>query len=81
MIGHVVLRRCPDDDNSILGLKVTGGHLLPNGKIGAIIEKVKPGSIADREGHLKPGKPTTSIKKQNNRKNYAQPQHTQSKVK
>lgn len=54
MIGHLILRRNVDDED-ILGLKVTGGLPLPNGKYGAIIEKVKRGSIADREGHVKPG--------------------------
>lgn len=56
MIGHLILRRSIEEED-ILGLKVTGGHPLPSGKIGAIIEKVKRGSIADREGHVKPGNP------------------------
>ncbi|KAG1670077.1 Regulating synaptic membrane exocytosis protein 2 [Nymphon striatum] len=42
-------------DPAILGLKVAGGKYLLNGKIGAIIEKVKKGSIADTVGQLKPG--------------------------
>lgn len=65
MIGHLILRRSIEEED-ILGLKVTGGHPLPSGKIGAIIEKVKRGSIADREGHVKPGNP---VRIQNQKKN------------
>lgn len=54
MIGHMILRKNIDGED-ILGLKVSGGQLLPNGRQGAIIEKVKRGSIADQEGHIKPG--------------------------
>lgn len=55
MIGHMILRKNIDGED-ILGLKVIGGKQLPNGSRGAIIEKVKRGSIADQEGHIKPGK-------------------------
>jgi len=56
MIGHMLLRKNVDGED-ILGLKIVGGKTLssPTRK-GAIIEKVKRGSIADQEGHLKPGK-------------------------
>ncbi|KAK3932458.1 Regulating synaptic membrane exocytosis protein 2 [Frankliniella fusca] len=68
LIGHMILRKCirepqgsggsssgSSTTSSILGLKVTGGKLLPGGHIGAVIERVKKGSIADLEGQLKPG--------------------------
>lgn len=41
---------------TMLGLKIVGGKLLENGRRGAIIERVKRGSVADLEGQLKPGK-------------------------
>lgn len=50
------------DGEDILGLKVSGGQSLPNGRIGAVIDKVKRGSIADRDGHIKPGKLTQILK-------------------
>ncbi|CRL06041.1 CLUMA_CG019127, isoform A [Clunio marinus] len=53
MIGHMILRKNIDGED-ILGLKIVGGKALSTGK-GAVIEKVKRGSIADQEGHLKPG--------------------------
>lgn len=40
---------------TILGLKVIGGKILPGNRIGAVIEKVKKGSIADTVGRLLPG--------------------------
>lgn len=40
---------------AILGLKVEGDRLLDSGIRGALIEKVKKGSIADIEGQLRPG--------------------------
>ncbi|XP_074041991.1 rab3 interacting molecule [Leptinotarsa decemlineata] len=59
MIGHMILRRNSRESMgsgaAILGLKVIGGKLLENGMTGAVIEKVKKGSIADIEGQLKPG--------------------------
>lgn len=54
MIGHMILRKSNEGED-ILGLKVIGGQILSNGHIGAIIEKVKRGSIADQEGHIRPG--------------------------
>ncbi|CAA9995242.1 unnamed protein product [Nesidiocoris tenuis] len=39
---------------NILGLKVVGGKLLESGGRGALIDKVKKGSIADVEGQLRP---------------------------
>lgn len=54
MIGHMILRKSLDGED-ILGLKIAGGKLFPNGARGAIVEKVKRGSIADQEGHIKPG--------------------------
>lgn len=55
MIGHMILRKNIDGED-ILGLKIVGGKTLPSSRKGAVIEKVKRGSIADIEGHLKPGK-------------------------
>ena len=46
----------PSSSAAILGLKVGGGKMLDSGKIGALVEKVKKGSIADTVGHLRPGK-------------------------
>lgn len=53
MIGHMILKKCIDGED-ILGLKIVGGT-LPSSRKGAIIERVKRGSIADQEGHLKAG--------------------------
>lgn len=59
MIGHMILRRNLTDTSgssaAILGLKIVGGRILDNGIKGAIIEKVKKGSLADVEGQLNPG--------------------------
>ncbi|KAK2719048.1 regulating synaptic membrane exocytosis protein 1-like isoform X2 [Artemia franciscana] len=60
MVGHMVLKKdsnAPGHVSSaaILGLKIVGGKTLENGKLGAIVEKVKRGSIADSVGHLRPG--------------------------
>lgn len=60
MIGHMVLRKSVVEGSShssaaILGLKVVGGKLLPDGTRVAIVEKVKKGSIADLEGQLRIG--------------------------
>ena len=62
LVGHLVLYKGLKDNlgtssssATILGLKVVGGKLLPNGRIGAVIEKVKKGSVADDIGHLLPG--------------------------
>lgn len=50
----MILRKSNEGED-ILGLKVIGGQVLSNGRLGAIIEKVKRGSIADQEGHIRPG--------------------------
>ncbi|XP_066143466.1 regulating synaptic membrane exocytosis protein 2 isoform X3 [Euwallacea fornicatus] len=59
MLGHMILRRtgveAAGSSAAILGLKVIGGKILENGCRGAVIEKVKRGSIADVEGQLRPG--------------------------
>lgn len=54
MIGHMIFKKSLDSEDK-LGLKVIGGQVLSNGRLGAIVEKVKQGSIADQEGHIKPG--------------------------
>lgn len=61
MIGHMILRKNIDGDD-ILGLKIVGGKVVSSSKKGAVIEKVKRGSIADQEGHLKPGKTSNDDK-------------------
>ena len=38
----------------ILMFQIVGGHFV-NGRYGAVIEKVKQGSVADLVGHLLPG--------------------------
>ncbi|CAL8071989.1 unnamed protein product [Orchesella dallaii] len=59
LIGHMILKKDIRDGHGssahILGLKVTGGQVLENGRIGAIVEKVKKGSIADAVGRVRPG--------------------------
>lgn len=55
MIGHMLLRKNIDGED-ILGLKIVGGTTLSSSRKGAIIEKVKRGSIAEQEGHLRVGK-------------------------
>lgn len=59
-IGHMILKksRVPGpagNGSSLLGLKVVGGKMLSNSRCGAVIEKVKKGSIADTIGQLLPG--------------------------
>ncbi|XP_063708928.1 regulating synaptic membrane exocytosis protein 2 [Culicoides brevitarsis] len=54
IIGHMILRKNLDGED-ILGLKIVGGKSFPNGTRAAIVEKVKRGSIADQEGHIKAG--------------------------
>lgn len=59
-IGRMTLKknRVVDPTGSspiLLGLKVVGGRVLPNNRRGAVIEKVKKGSIADTVGKLRPG--------------------------
>ncbi|XP_031342324.1 regulating synaptic membrane exocytosis protein 1 isoform X3 [Photinus pyralis] len=59
MIGHMILRRgtreATGSSAAILGLKIIGGKMLENNQKGAVIEKVKKGSIADIEGQLRAG--------------------------
>ncbi|XP_076330030.1 regulating synaptic membrane exocytosis protein 2-like [Tachypleus tridentatus] len=61
MIGHMILKKTLKEgvgsvsSASILGLKVVGGKFFESGRVGAMIEKVKRGSIADTVGHLRPG--------------------------
>lgn len=59
LIGHMILKKELRDGNgssaNILGLKVIGGQELDGGRIGAVVEKVKKGSIADQVGRLRPG--------------------------
>lgn len=62
MIGHMILRKSLEGED-ILGLKVVGGKVLANGARGAVVEKVKRGSIADLEAHIKPGNDKTRIKR------------------
>lgn len=50
----MILRK-PAGSGSILGLKVAGGVLLDDGRIGAVIEKVKEGTPAAVDGNLRPG--------------------------
>ncbi|XP_062556125.1 regulating synaptic membrane exocytosis protein 1 isoform X9 [Armigeres subalbatus] len=54
MIGHMVLQRNIDNED-VLGLRVRGGQVLPHNEKGAIVEQVQRGSIADQEGHIRPG--------------------------
>ncbi|XP_076332998.1 regulating synaptic membrane exocytosis protein 2-like isoform X3 [Tachypleus tridentatus] len=61
MIGHVILKKSVKKGESgastaaVLGLKVVGGRCLESGQLGALVEKVKMGSVADTVGHLQPG--------------------------
>ena len=65
----MILKKCPGIDDPAspslhsssgssaaqLGLKVVGGRITLGGTVGAVIEKVKRGSIADTIGRLRPG--------------------------
>ena len=42
--------------SSQVGLKIVGGKLLQGNRIGAVIEKVRKGSVADTAGRLLPGR-------------------------
>lgn len=55
LIGHMILKKNFETEDK-LGLKIMGGKIGPTGRQCAIVEKVKRGSIADQEGHIKPGK-------------------------
>uniref|UniRef100_A0AC35G8Z7 Regulating synaptic membrane exocytosis protein 2 n=1 Tax=Panagrolaimus sp. PS1159 TaxID=55785 RepID=A0AC35G8Z7_9BILA len=54
LIGHMILQRLKND-NGDLGLKVAGGRSTANGRLGAFVTKVRPGSVADIVGQLRPG--------------------------
>ncbi|KAH9423163.1 Rab GTPase binding [Dermatophagoides pteronyssinus] len=59
MIGKMILKKnlLPDSglsSSAMLGMKVVGGRIVESGRLGAIIEKVKKGSIADTIGRLRP---------------------------
>lgn len=45
----------PETDSGDLGLKVIGGRHSNTGRLGAFITQVKPGSVADYIGQLRPG--------------------------
>ena len=53
---HLVDDIASSSSATILGLKVVGGRITDCGRLGAIIDKVKKGSIADTIGRLRPGK-------------------------
>ncbi|CAB4060956.1 RIMS2 [Lepeophtheirus salmonis] len=62
LVGHMILQKNlkegygSSSTASLLGVKVVGGKLLPiTNHYGAIVEKVKKGSVADTIGHLLPG--------------------------
>ncbi|CAD6189336.1 unnamed protein product [Caenorhabditis auriculariae] len=55
LIGHMILHRIDNAHNSDLGLKVVGGRRSDTGRLGAFITQVKPGSVADTVGRLRPG--------------------------
>ncbi|XP_067615768.1 uncharacterized protein Rim isoform X3 [Eurosta solidaginis] len=59
IVGHMTLRKYYGGED-ILGLKVIGGQRSTNNNsdtigCGAVVEKVKRGSVADVEGHLRAG--------------------------
>ncbi|XP_050316651.1 uncharacterized protein LOC126750905 isoform X7 [Bactrocera neohumeralis] len=62
LIGRMILRKYYDGED-ILGLKVVGGQRstaaadahTKSADCGAFVEKVKRGSVADVEGHIRPG--------------------------
>ncbi|CAB3401014.1 unnamed protein product [Caenorhabditis bovis] len=56
LIGHMILHRTENSaSNGDLGLKIVGGRRTDTGKLGAFITQVKPGSVADTIGRLRPG--------------------------
>ena len=56
MILHKSLKEGMAQSSSQVGLKIVGGKLLQGNRIGAVIEKVRKGSVADTAGRLLPGK-------------------------
>uniref|UniRef100_A0A0K0DNP9 PDZ domain-containing protein n=1 Tax=Angiostrongylus cantonensis TaxID=6313 RepID=A0A0K0DNP9_ANGCA len=59
LIGHMVLHKTDSSVSGDLGLKVVGGRRSDNGRLGAFITRVKPGSVADTIGRLKAGQNLT----------------------
>ncbi|WKY15211.1 hypothetical protein Q1695_000589 [Nippostrongylus brasiliensis] len=55
LIGHMVLHKTDNSASGDLGLKVVGGRRSDNGRLGAFITRVKPGSVADTIGRLRAG--------------------------
>ncbi|KAI1289186.1 Rab-3-interacting molecule unc-10 [Halotydeus destructor] len=61
LIGHMILNKnmIGDDllpgSSNILGVKIVGGRITPSGTVGAIVDKVKRGSIAQTIGKLRQG--------------------------
>ena len=61
MIGHMILNKMgkpdmgPSTGAAILGLKVVGGKVIEKSRLGAIVERVKKGSMADTVGQIKEG--------------------------
>lgn len=61
LIGHMILNKSFRNEPfvgssaTMLGIRVVGGQITEAGTIGAVIEKVKKGSIADTIGKLCPG--------------------------
>ncbi|KJH41014.1 PDZ/DHR/GLGF domain protein [Dictyocaulus viviparus] len=55
LIGHMVLHKTENSISGGPGLKVAGGRRSDNGRLGAFITCVKPGSVADTIGRLKAG--------------------------
>ncbi|GFU25787.1 regulating synaptic membrane exocytosis protein 2 [Nephila pilipes] len=57
-LGHMTLRKelNPDGTREHLGMRVVGGHVVDvdTGTIGAIVETLKEGSLADRVGRIQP---------------------------
>ena len=57
----MILKKNITDDSvgcsraALLGLKVIGGSFTESGRLGAVIDKVKKGSIADTVGRLRSG--------------------------
>ncbi|PAA71686.1 hypothetical protein BOX15_Mlig011495g1 [Macrostomum lignano] len=57
LIGHMLLKKETDQHGNTvdLGLKVIGGKRTHSGRLGAFITNVKPDSVADQVGDLRPG--------------------------
>ncbi|KFM78510.1 Regulating synaptic membrane exocytosis protein 2, partial [Stegodyphus mimosarum] len=61
MIGHIILKKPfkegmdTSSGAAMLGLRIAGGKILDSCQMGAVVEKVVRGSIADTLGRIKPG--------------------------